>query len=122
MIRVTECLRCEMPMVTGYGSRKQARAEGVRRHGGRGLCTVCHRRLQRAGELEDYPERLTTPELVEEVSALLGSRPASSVLEALEMSPASLSRRMYRAGRADLARPFEAIAGHNRRSGAPRSH
>lgn len=115
---MSECLRCEMPMMTGYGSRTQARAEGIRRHGGRGLCSVCHRRLQRAGELEDYPERMTTPELVEEVSALLGSRPAESVLEALGMSPASLSRRMYRAGRADLARPFESIAGHNRRSGA----
>lgn len=57
-------------------------------------------------------------DLVCELEVLLGAGvSAENVAHRLGIRPATLSRRMYRARRPDLARPFERVANRERRSG-----
>ena len=57
--------------------------------------------------------------VAEEVVHLLdlGASPAA-IVRALNTNPIALSRRLYRAGRPDLAKPFERIRHHSKRAAA----
>src|SRR5690606_1846833 len=91
--------------------RRCARCDRNRLHIGRGLCGSCYQWARRNGHLFDY-ERFGRPrtETVEEVEFLLRPLGAQDPAAALGMTPAAIARDSYRAGRADLARPFSRLA------------
>lgn len=91
-------------------TRRCARCDRNRPNRGRGLCGSCYAWARSNGHLFDY-ERSNRPraEVVEEVAFLLPSRGAQGVTAALGMTPGAIARACRRAGRADLAQPFDRL-------------
>lgn len=91
-------------------------------HKARGLCRRCYSQEVRRGTLANWPllmpgwieTRRSVVSYVEYLRDSLGLEPVKWVAE-LGTTPAALSRRLYRAGRADLARPVERIAQRRRK-------
>lgn len=92
------CRVCSYPMAR---ARRPA-PEGYRRRCGRGLCTCCHGRLLRAGELDDYDRvNRTRDEVLAEVEWLrtAGVHSSADLAERLGMSVYALEQHIYRARR-----------------------
>lgn len=116
---IVQCLRCERYCAYWRGKNRPENLDpSIRRLNARGLCNACYLYAKRAGELHEYPQAMTTDEIVSEVEALLATRPdAAAVLRAMGgVAPATVARRMRRAGRADLARPFDVLAARENRT------
>ena len=86
--------------------RRCARCDRIRKCHGRGLCAGCHKFAARKGRRTRQPRE----EVVEEVEFLLLPRGAEGTAAALGMTPSAIARACRRAGRADLARPFDRLA------------
>lgn len=94
---------------------------GLAPHKGRGLCQRCYSRELRAGTLGDWPpllpgvmsKRLEVVAHVEYLRDELDLPPEKWAAD-LGTTTTALARRLYRAGRADLASPLERINKQNR--------
>lgn len=90
-------------------------------HKARGLCTRCYAREARCGTLTSWPslmagwtiKRQEVATYVEYLRDSLGLDPEKWAAE-MGTSETALARRLYRAGRPDLARPLERINKQNR--------
>lgn len=84
-------------------------------HNGRGLCSTCLSRAQREGTLDNWPPvRISwvtaRAELVAYIEQLrMTGLPPESWAKDLGTTNSALARRLYRAGRPDLAREVERL-------------
>lgn len=108
----SRCLKHGGPMLR-YDERTR---NGVSAHKARGLCRRCYGQELRAGTLERWPSlmagwsmrRQDVVGYVEYLRDTLGLEPEKWVAD-LGTTSVALARRLYRAGRPDLARLVERI-------------
>lgn len=106
------CVKHGGPMLR-YDERTR---NGVSAHKARGLCRRCYAQECRAGTLDRWPSlmagrairRQDVAGYVEYLRDCLGLEPEKWVAE-MGTTSFALARRLYRAGRPDLARPVERI-------------